>query len=193
MDSKELRRRQSEQRVLDDAKGAIANVVARVTDGNLEGALHEMGDALALTDALGAAFTTSHWPVCIGCRNPGSGEVAHPTEQDGRPSLCIEARDRCAGNFYGRMHPAQLHDFIVKQMREIAERQERNRIVAEVEAGRVPVESKMLPDDLKPTPSGQHDGSDRETDLERATREDAERAVAEAEKQADKALGKGKK
>jgi len=91
------------------------------------------------------------------------------------------------------MHPAQLHDFIVKQMREIAERQERNRIVAEVEAGRVPVESKMLPDDLKPTPSGQHDGSDRETDLERATREDAERAVAEAEKQADKALGKGKK
>jgi len=42
MDSRELRRRQQEQQKLDDAKAALAGVVARVNDGNLDGALHEM-------------------------------------------------------------------------------------------------------------------------------------------------------
>jgi hypothetical protein len=156
MDSNELRKRQRAERKLQEAKDALTRVVARVTDGNLEGALHEMGDALALTDALGPLFTISHWPVCIGCQKPGSGEVAHPTEQDGRPILCTEAGDRCMGNRYGRMHPAQLHDFIVAKLRDRAERQEADRLRSLVEGREIVEEtdaaSKLQPDTMRPTP-----------------------------------------
>jgi len=181
MDSKEIRRRQQVTQAFVEAEGAVGDVIRRVTDGNLDAALHAMADALALTDALGEAYTVSHWPTCIGCRDAGSAEVSHPTEQDGRPSRCIDAKDRCAGNFYGRMHPVQLHDFIVKLMKDKAYRQEANRVQAELDSGRVrPV------DDMKPTVV--------ESPEDRLVREEVERtaaaAVKDAEKEAEKALGK---
>lgn len=82
-----------------------------IYDNRLDDALEIARATAGKCDDLKDAYTLTHYPVCEGCH--GLSEREDPANPQGRKLCCyLGGEAMCVGNKYGRMHPAQMVEFI---------------------------------------------------------------------------------